>query len=212
MSSRSARHSTGGFNYGSRRGPEKKNLFHHPWAGRVIGVFMLLVTTLYVAVSALTWYLGTGAYAGAIMHSTRPEVIYALGQPEFARASLTESWQPVKGPAMLPLWLYRTAGVSVRFDEATGRLTEVSCRTNDAMVGLCPAALGAGVGDPEWRLLELFGAPSRERIDRGRKIMSFDESGYEFTLEQLHVQSIRFYPKSGSLADKAVRFLTWLIP
>lgn len=188
--------------------------------GRVITGIVALLTAAYVGI-------GGGIYAEeaisygevyvsppfpGLPSAVRTDAVYALGKPDFGRASESEAWRAAR-PDTDSEWLYKNRVIRVKFNQR-GSVTSIGCQEEHPMAKeSCLPTLGVTVGVIEDELYDILGAPNSVfLLPDGKKIMRYTDIGHDFMLEQFEVKSIRLYPDHGGWLRRVPRFLIWLLP
>jgi hypothetical protein len=177
------------------------------------------------------------ALGGLALGDTRGDIRYKLGVPPvvFDKAEAGEtgigayytSTDPEKDPVnalpegadinSYPIWSY-TYGpspgphVDLTFDASTGRISKISCiDSSDPPTSYCGRIVGAGIGDPEFRIAALFGSPLRQSIDdrSGVKTMDYSDIGVLFLLARQRVYGISVVGSGAHKQPPLHRFLLW---
>jgi hypothetical protein len=186
-----------------------------PRLDRAIAIVMTLAALAYLLIGGSSYWDDTTGYGGAYVGATPQEILYFVGRPDRVRTSAAEEWSTSPQPAKFAQWLYdrQSAVQRIDFEPDTMRLISISCAAA-AGPGLlaCPRTLGVGVGDSELQLLERLGVPSHEQLHEGRKLMRYNELGYEFVLENLGVRSIRHASFPSDVPGRISQFLRWILP
>ena len=154
-----------------------------------------------------------------------PPVVYANEQPGESGGNIFYT-DPQKDPALPPgadlnryrTWLYNNGAsldprLDVTFDANLGRVTKIDCidRSEPPTV-YCSRLVGAGIDDPESRIVALFGAPTRQSIDdeSGVKTMDYSDIGAEFLLARQRVYAISIVGTGAARQAPISRFLIWI--
>jgi hypothetical protein len=173
---------------------------------------------------------------GIALGNTRGEIRYLLGVPPVVYGDEEPGQTVVRlyytDPQKDPLnampegsdinsyhtWSYNNGSgldphLDLTFDAKSGRIIRIDCvDKSEEPTGYCARLAGAGIGDPESRIVWLFGDPTHEAIDEksGVKTMDYSDIGLLFLLTRQRVYSISVL---GTESPKQVpfnRFLAWL--
>ena len=173
---------------------------------------------------------------GLALGDTHGDIRYKLGVPPvvFDNADSGETGigvhytDPEKDPAnalpsganinRYPIWSYNYGPspggprVDLTFDAGTGRVTKITCiDSSDPPTSYCGRIVGAGIGDPEFRIAALFGSPLRQSIDdrSGVKTMDYSDIGVLFLLARQRVYGISVVGSGAHKQPPPHRFLLW---
>lgn len=179
---------------------------------RSVSVAMALISLAYLIGCGGTWVIAKIGYINAPIRGDQATVRYALGTPD--RYSVDgQSWLKQGDADGARMWRYSSPHILVVYDPSTVRSESITCiQEPTGSSAACPGVLGVKIGDAEQDILEILGTPTYESIANGRKTVHFQEVGYSFILERLHVVGIRKTPSEGDLLGSVNRFLIWLIP
>jgi hypothetical protein len=198
----------------------------------------ILVLTGMLAYAAVWTYGAYGRYAqqlsaldGIALGDRRGDVRYKLGDPPIVYANQAPGasgsgalyTDPQKDPAVpagadldsYHKWSYDNGSGSashldISFDAEPGRVSRIDCfDRSDSPTGYCSRVLGAGVGDPDSRIVTLLGMPTRQSIDdkSGVKTMDYDDLGLEFLLARQHVYALSLVAAAAPRRIALTRFL-----
>jgi hypothetical protein len=142
---------------------------------------------------------------------TRGEIRYIMGEPPVvyrneepgesdSRILYTDRAKDPTLPAGTDIdsyrtWLYDNGAsldphLDISFDLQSGRVSKIDCVDQSELpTGYCSRLLGAGIGDPEVRIVTLLGLPTRQSIDdkSGVKTMIYDDIGVVLLLARQRV-------------------------
>jgi hypothetical protein len=126
--------------------------------------------------------------------------------PEGADINSYHTWSYNNGSSLDP-------HLDLTFDAKSGRISRIDCVDKSVEpTAYCARLAGAGIGDPESRIIALFGNPTHQSIDdvSGVKTMDYSDIGVLFLLTRQRVYSISVLGTDTHKQIPSNRFLMWL--
>jgi hypothetical protein len=202
------------------------------WILFVVGVVAYCVVWTYRAYGRLGEQLCI--LDGIALGDTRGEIRYKLGTPPVVYGrEPSESGvrifytDPQKDPALpagadidaYHTWSYDNGSsldphLDISFDAGSGRVSKIDCiDQSEQPTGYCSRLLGAGIGDPEYRIVALLGIPTRQSIDdkSGVKTMDYADIGVVFLLARERVYAISVIAAAAPREMSLSRFLVLVV-
>jgi hypothetical protein len=211
----------------------------HSVRSRIVRVLLAVCVALLLVGWVMRAYgrfgLQLSFLGGLALGDTRGDIRYKLGDPPVVSdkadpgearvgAYYTDPAKDAANPLpagadinAYPAWSYDfgpTPGphVDLTFDAGTGRVSKITCiDASDPPTSYCGRIVGAGIGDPEFRILALFGPPVRQSIDdhTGVKTMDYSDIGVLFLLARQRVYGISVVGTGVHKQPPPRRFLLW---
>jgi hypothetical protein len=172
---------------------------------------------------------------GLSLGNTRGEVRYILGTPPIVYGRTPGEEGPLHAfytnphgdsASALPagadvdqysVWSYnRDPGdaphLDLTFDPQTNRIVRINCiDQSDPPTSYCGHLVGIGVDDPESRILDRLGGPTRQTIEErtGVKTMEYGDLAIAFLLSRQRVFGMAVLGNGARKQPPLWRFLTW---